>query len=256
MFLEESRVKNIATSLKDNRFLSFFFKRLKLNRTGKYEQEYPFVSPCGKEMNYVKPADIPIVFTSKIESKTISESTIDRGKGNYDKFIRNSVLDQGEKNTNTERSYLEYNNSGLTVPYDPQNLRLSSISGKLYYKLPLPFEKKLTRPHKTTKPSAQSDDGFQSSSDSGENDKEIKPYPGLHFGLLKSQLVLELEKDLCYGETAEDEDVLYLRINNDNKKNGLERGIYETNEKENSHGIIQIQTLPVEYEPFYGLLTN
>ena len=36
LFLEESRIKNIATSLKDFRFLNFFFKQLRVNNTGRY----------------------------------------------------------------------------------------------------------------------------------------------------------------------------------------------------------------------------
>lgn len=30
---------------------------------GKYEQEFPFVSPCGREINYVRCDDVPCVFT-------------------------------------------------------------------------------------------------------------------------------------------------------------------------------------------------
>jgi hypothetical protein len=64
--------KNIATSIKNVEFLDFFFRRIR--RTEKREQvilrgldaeeDYPFVSPCGLELNFVRPADIPIVFHS------------------------------------------------------------------------------------------------------------------------------------------------------------------------------------------------
>jgi len=35
---------------------------LKKNDVGIYEKEYEYVSPCGKELNFVNVADKPIVF--------------------------------------------------------------------------------------------------------------------------------------------------------------------------------------------------
>jgi len=69
--LEETLPKNIATSIKDNRFLDFFFSRVR--PVGPREEEimlefhisrneYPFVSPCGQELNFIRPAATPIVF--------------------------------------------------------------------------------------------------------------------------------------------------------------------------------------------------
>ncbi len=43
-------------------FLDFFFRRLATNANPEYP-EYPFVCRCGDEMNYLRPADTPIVFT-------------------------------------------------------------------------------------------------------------------------------------------------------------------------------------------------
>jgi len=61
LFLEETHPKNIATSLKSTKFLDFFFKQMRRNDT--YEHgEYPYYSPCGKEHNYIRPADTGIVF--------------------------------------------------------------------------------------------------------------------------------------------------------------------------------------------------
>lgn len=47
----------------DKQFLSFFFKRLKRNDTDRYP-EFPYLSPCGREKNYIRCDDCPIVFTS------------------------------------------------------------------------------------------------------------------------------------------------------------------------------------------------
>jgi hypothetical protein len=81
LFLEEAMPKNIATSIKDDRFLDFFFQRLRRTSAAQRdwmraneipEQDYPFVSACGKELNFVRPAAAPIVFHSLL-GQAISE---------------------------------------------------------------------------------------------------------------------------------------------------------------------------------------
>lgn len=79
LFLEETIPKNIATSIKDERFLNFFFRMVrpvgpreaeimtKFNICG---DDYPFVSPCGKELNFIRPAATPIVFHSLSPDKS------------------------------------------------------------------------------------------------------------------------------------------------------------------------------------------
>lgn len=56
------------TELIDKKFLNFFFKRVTKNDTGSHT-DYPFISPCGKEMNYIKVADTPFVLKNMIENK-------------------------------------------------------------------------------------------------------------------------------------------------------------------------------------------
>ena len=56
----QSRI--MCSHILDKAFLAFFFKRLKVNSTGKYSEDFPFVSPCGREMNYIRCYDCPIVF--------------------------------------------------------------------------------------------------------------------------------------------------------------------------------------------------
>lgn len=62
LFLEDAVPKNVTTCLKSEKFLNFFFSRLRANNTGLHE-EYPLVSPCGREMNFIKAEDTGIVFT-------------------------------------------------------------------------------------------------------------------------------------------------------------------------------------------------
>lgn len=63
LYLEDTVPKNIATSLKSPKFLSFFTQQLRKNE-GKHAKSYPWISPCGKEMNYVSAALTPVVFTA------------------------------------------------------------------------------------------------------------------------------------------------------------------------------------------------
>nr|KAJ3419326.1 hypothetical protein HK105_007086 [Polyrhizophydium stewartii] len=64
LFLDDTVPKNIATCFKDKRFLDFFFSRLRANPPSNplFAAGFEYVSPCGKEMNYVRAADAPIVF--------------------------------------------------------------------------------------------------------------------------------------------------------------------------------------------------
>ncbi len=57
----KGRLYHDGTLQDDIAFLDFFFKRLKPNDTGLYS-EYPFVSPCGREMNFIQSAGTPYVF--------------------------------------------------------------------------------------------------------------------------------------------------------------------------------------------------
>jgi hypothetical protein len=61
-------MKNFTSGFKEKNFLRFFFRRLRRNElSGKYGAAFPFVSPCGPEINYVRCDDIPIVFTNLME---------------------------------------------------------------------------------------------------------------------------------------------------------------------------------------------
>lgn len=48
----------------EERFLKFYFSRLTVNKTGRYADEFPYVSPCGVEMNFLRCDDRPFVFTA------------------------------------------------------------------------------------------------------------------------------------------------------------------------------------------------
>ena len=62
------RLKHDGTELTDPKFLKFFFERLQRNETGKHS-EYPFVSPCAGELNFILPEDTPIIFQNLTDGR-------------------------------------------------------------------------------------------------------------------------------------------------------------------------------------------
>ncbi|XP_054164845.1 UPF0598 protein CG30010-like [Oppia nitens] len=112
LFLDDSRMKNFTSCFKDKQFLQFFFKRIAINKTGQYEHDFPYVSLCGRETNYIRCDDLPIVFTH-----IITKDDID-------------VLSYG------------YTDDLLTVPFEPQTLYMkidfgidvNETEGRIYHK--------------------------------------------------------------------------------------------------------------------------
>ncbi|KAK0044462.1 UPF0598 protein [Biomphalaria pfeifferi] len=108
LFLDDSKMKNFTSCFKEKDFLVFFFKRFKLNTTGKYMDEFPYVSPCGRELNFVRCDDVPIVFTHILESSSHFPGI------------------------------LSYNGAGhnLTVKLEPENICMSPLTGRVYHPAP------------------------------------------------------------------------------------------------------------------------
>ena len=113
LYLEENPIKNITSSIKDVKFLDTFFAHIKyINETHKEymkqhdipAQDYPFVSICQREWNFIRPAASPIVFHSLVDSE--------------------QYLIYGSINT-----------SMLREPFDETSIVISKVSGKLYHKL-------------------------------------------------------------------------------------------------------------------------
>uniref|UniRef100_UPI00358E90FF UPF0598 protein C8orf82 homolog n=1 Tax=Myxine glutinosa TaxID=7769 RepID=UPI00358E90FF len=67
LFLDDTKVKNFITCYKDRKFLAFFFRQLKRNHTGRYARDFPYVSLCGRERNFLRSEDRPVVFTETLE---------------------------------------------------------------------------------------------------------------------------------------------------------------------------------------------
>ncbi|KAM4906616.1 UPF0598 protein C8orf82 homolog isoform 2-T2 [Sylvia borin] len=108
LFLDDAKVKNFITCFKDVRFLSFFFRRLERNPLSPSRRLFPFLSRCGRERNFLRCSDLPVVFTQLLPSERPGE------------FL------------------LSYNFGGpeLTVPFQPGMLTLFPENGRLYHPAP------------------------------------------------------------------------------------------------------------------------
>ena len=111
--------------LADKKFLAFFFRRLRVNVTGRYEEDFPFVSPCGPEMNYICCDDIPIVFTHLLDHK----------KEIIEDIAAHACVQAPIGNGELESEYLSYGGTGniLTVPFQPKKLSMLPGSGRVYH---------------------------------------------------------------------------------------------------------------------------
>ncbi|KAL1124318.1 hypothetical protein AAG570_002086 [Ranatra chinensis] len=68
LFLDDSKMKNFTSCFKEKKFLVFFFRRLRLNNTGRYQDSFPYLSLCGVERNFIRCDDRPLVYTHIINS--------------------------------------------------------------------------------------------------------------------------------------------------------------------------------------------
>ncbi|XP_068528916.1 UPF0598 protein C8orf82-like [Anas acuta] len=123
LFLDDAKVKNFITCFKDQRFLAFFFERLRPNRSGRYEAAFPYLSPCGRERNYVRCEDRPVVFTRLLSPSTTSTtstpSTTTTGSTAAPQLL--SYCGGGER---------------LAVPFEPRRLAFLPENGRLYHPAP------------------------------------------------------------------------------------------------------------------------
>ncbi|KAL2745383.1 UPF0598 protein CG30010 [Vespula maculifrons] len=112
LFLDDVRIKNFTSCFKDKKFLAFFFKRLKINNIGRHTQEFPYVSLCGPERNFVKCDDLPIVFTKIIQKENVE-------------------IDKKE-------DWFGYSHAEefLMVPFEPEKLFMDCNSGRVYHPAP------------------------------------------------------------------------------------------------------------------------
>nr|XP_046248090.1 UPF0598 protein C8orf82 homolog isoform X2 [Scatophagus argus] len=111
LFLDDTKVKNFVTCFKDKQFLAFFFSRLRSNQTGRYEEDFPYLSLCGRERNFLRCDDRPVVFTHLLQSPA------------------------GPTGATGGQELLSYCGGAekLSVPFCPAALFMHPVSGRVYH---------------------------------------------------------------------------------------------------------------------------
>lgn len=190
LFLDDARIKNFTSCFKDKEFLAFFFTRLKLNDTGNYENEFPYLSPCGRERNYVRCDDVPIVYTHFLGVE-----------GGVDEL--QSMQREEQQLTPVT---LSWGGAGdqLTTVFEPWRICMLPSTGRVYHPTtsttttldatastaPSPTSSPLSRPRKSS---------------SREVRRTVEPSGDLPpLGLIKSSLAIDLSKYFEF-EAGEDQ---------------------------------------------------
>ncbi len=68
----------------DGEYIDYFYNHLRANETGEHS-EYPYISLCGREKNYVRAADTPLVF------KRLNENRLEYGSTLSIEFTRENL---------------------------------------------------------------------------------------------------------------------------------------------------------------------
>ena len=95
--------------------MAFFFKRLKVNNTKHYSQDFPYLSPCGVERNFIHCDDLPIVFTEILQQEESAEA---------------------ETQECLDRLSCNFTGDKYTVKMEPEKICMLPRSGRIYHPAP------------------------------------------------------------------------------------------------------------------------
>ena len=104
--LLSSSSSSLVSLLPDKQFLVFFFNRLRFNQSGRYEEDFPFLSLCGRERNFVRCDDRPVVFTHLLQPGLTGDQELLSYCGGAEK---------------------------LSAPFRPEALFMHPVSGRVYH---------------------------------------------------------------------------------------------------------------------------
>lgn len=174
--------KNIATSIKHTEFLNFFFRNLQRVDTNQTqvlqqvnaEQDYPYVSPCGRlELNFVRSADLPIVFHGMIQDTPANEERL---------LVFGATLVQ---------------------PFQPDKLAISPTTGRLYHELiKMTDESSVDDENSTTNIKNGSKVNHRLTTPLHTSDK-------LEYGLIRSSVAVSLSEFIIVADDKDDTDAAF-----------------------------------------------
>lgn len=128
LFLDDARIKNFTSCFKDKRFLQFFFKRLKFNETNRYQHDFPYLSLCGQERNFIRCDDVPIVYT---ETLPIAGTV----RAQPPKSAQILIVNHFQLLADSDSYSLSYAHAGseLLVPFEPDKIFMAPDTGRVYH---------------------------------------------------------------------------------------------------------------------------
>uniref|UniRef100_A0A182MXW5 Uncharacterized protein n=1 Tax=Anopheles dirus TaxID=7168 RepID=A0A182MXW5_9DIPT len=126
LFLDDARIKNFTSCFKEKQFLEFFFKRVKLNDTDRYQGEFPFLSVCGRERNYIRCDDLPIVFTHIFQDGLYRSAPLKLVVIEYSPILPGNA------------DKLSYAHAGdkMSVSWQPDRICMFPDTGRVYHPAP------------------------------------------------------------------------------------------------------------------------
>ena len=134
VFLADAKHKNYATAYRDKVFLRDLFGRLRVNDTGLYNPPFSYVSPCGRELNFVVPEDplTPYVFHSLA---TAPPSTIALSQKRITPSRKREAQQETGEEGEGEVDVLVYGGDSF-VEFEPDKLWIDAASGRMYHPSP------------------------------------------------------------------------------------------------------------------------
>ncbi|KAI8836273.1 hypothetical protein BJ741DRAFT_606247 [Chytriomyces cf. hyalinus JEL632] len=110
LYLSDVKIRNMATAYRDPKFLDFFFSRLTLRtdlsskNVSLKSEDFLYESRCGREINFIRSEDSPVVFQNLIEGHNNTHALLWGGT--------------------------------FKTPFHPDQVYLNLDNGRLYHPLP------------------------------------------------------------------------------------------------------------------------
>jgi len=125
VFLESSPSRNMATCIRDRMFLNFLIKNMQVNNTGLYP-DIPYISLCGREVNFVTTIDPIAVLVFKDLLPIPSSESLN---GSLTRDSSSMIASQLGLHRSWDHQLIY--GSSLSQGFDPSLLAYSSSTGEL-----------------------------------------------------------------------------------------------------------------------------
>jgi hypothetical protein len=135
VYLEDCKHRNFVTALRDQVFLRMLFALQRVNKTGLFERESPFLSPCGKEINFMRYEDsrCALVF-GRLQRDGESDLQVER-EGDQQLADQNKRLTLRPDDTFADYSLYIGQSFLLKQAFNPSLLSMDEETGRFYHRI-------------------------------------------------------------------------------------------------------------------------